>query len=42
MVSAYFNSLVSPYLGLSLIEFIAVGVVILLVLVLIDLNRGGK
>lgn len=42
MVLPYFNSLISPYLGLSLLEFIAVGVLILLVLVLISLNRGGK
>ena len=42
MISAYFNSIASSYLGLSLLEFIAVGVVILLVLVLISLNRGGK
>jgi hypothetical protein len=42
MISSYFNSIVSPYLGLSLLEFIAVTVVILLVLVLINLNRGGK
>jgi hypothetical protein len=42
MILDYFNSLISPYLGFSLIEFIAVTVVILLVLVLIILNRGGK
>lgn len=42
MVLDYFNSVVYPYLGLSLLEFIAVGVVILLVLVLVSMNRGGK
>jgi type IV secretory pathway TrbD component len=42
MILAYFNGIASSYLGFTLLEFIAVGVVILLVLVLVSLNRGGK
>src|SRR5574344_405222 len=36
------NVIASSYLGFSLLEFIAVTLVILLVLVVISLNRGGK
>jgi competence protein ComGC len=42
MILAYFNAIASSYLGFTLLEFIAVAVVILLVLVLVSLNRGGK
>jgi len=42
MVANYFLNIASPYLGLSLLEFIAVTVLILLVLVLVSINRGNK
>lgn len=42
MIRAYFNSIASEYLGLPLLEFIAVCVVVLLVLVLVYLNRGDR